>query len=107
MSYFVCPGGNEKHYIFGQGGGKKISEEFKMPFLGEIPLNSGIMSGSDSGKPIMSTNADSPSAEAFRSSAKNVAAQCSILASNLQEEIESESGDSESTNETSTNNGTS
>ena len=107
MSYFVCPGGNEKHYIFGQGGGKKISEEFKMPFLGEIPLNSGIMSGSDSGKPIMSTNADSPSAEAFRSSAKNVAAQCSILASNLQEEMESESGDSESTNETSTNNDTS
>ena len=62
------------------------------------------MSGSDSGKPIMNTNIDSPSAEAFRASAKNVAAQCSIIASNLQEEMESES---ESSDEDSTNNGTS
>lgn len=107
MSHFVCPKCDDKHYIFGNGGVKKISEQFKIPFLGEIPLNYGIMSGSDSGKPIMSTNTDSPSAEAFRASAKNVAAQCSIIASNLQEEMESESGDSESSNEDSTNNGTS
>jgi ATP-binding protein involved in chromosome partitioning len=107
MSHFVCPKCDDKHYIFGNGGAKKISEQFKIPFLGEIPLNYGIMSGSDSGKPIMSTNTDSPSAEAFRASAKNVAAQCSIIASNLQEEMESESGDSESSNEDSTNNGTS
>ena len=61
-----------------------------MPFLGEIPLNSGIMSGSDLGKPIMITNPDSPSAEAFRVAAKNIAAQCSILAAKLQQEMESE-----------------
>jgi len=28
----------------------------KIPFLGEIPLNAGIMSGSDSGKPIIISN---------------------------------------------------
>ena len=65
-----------------EGGAKKISEQFNMPFLGEIPLNSGIMSGSDSGKPIMISNPDSPSAVAFRKSAKNIAAQCSILHQN-------------------------
>lgn len=91
MSYFLCPTCNEKHYIFGEGGGMKISDQFKMPFLGEIPLNSGIMSGSDLGKPIMITNPDSPSAQAFRASAKNVAAQCSIIASKMQEEMQSES----------------
>jgi ATP-binding protein involved in chromosome partitioning len=48
------------------------------------------MSGSDLGKPIMITDVDSPSAAAFRSSAKNVAAQCSIIASNLQAEMPSE-----------------
>ena len=53
MSHFICPNCSEKHYIFGDGGAKKISEQFNMPFLGEIPLNSGIMSGSDLGKPIM------------------------------------------------------
>ena len=89
MSHFICPNCDEKHYIFGDGGAKKISEQFNMPFLGEIPLNSGIMSGSDLGKPIMITSPQSPSADAFRASAKNIAAQCSILASKLQEEMES------------------
>ncbi len=95
MSHFICPNCDDKHYIFGSGGAKKISEQFKIPFLGEIPLNYGIMSGSDLGKPIMITDVDSPSANAFRVSAKNVAAQCSIIASNLQEEMESEASDAE------------
>ncbi|MDX1595536.1 MAG: Mrp/NBP35 family ATP-binding protein, partial [Nitrosopumilaceae archaeon] len=51
MSHFVCGKCDEKHYIFGEGGAKKISEKYNIPFLGEIPLNSGIMSGSDLGKP--------------------------------------------------------
>jgi len=96
MSHFICPDCDNKHYIFGDGGAKKISEEYNMPFLGEIPLNSGIMSGSDLGKPIMITNPDSPSAVAFRTSAKNIAAQCSILAAKLQEEMESGSSETES-----------
>ena len=101
MSHFICPNCDEKHYIFGSGGAKKISEQFKIPFLGEIPLNYGIMSGSDLGKPIMITNVDSPSAAAFRASAKNVAAQCSIIASKLQEEMESEASSTEPSNDTS------
>jgi len=60
------------------------------------------MSGSDLGKPIMSTDTNSPSAEAFRASAKNVAAQCSIIASNLQEEMESEASNAEPSDDTST-----
>jgi len=103
MSHFICPNCDERHYIFGDGGAKKISEQFNMPFLGEIPLNSGIMSGSDVGKPIMITNTDSPSADAFRIAAKNIAAQCSILAAKLQEETESENSNEESAPEASTN----
>ena len=90
MSYFLCPDCSNKHYIFGNGGAKKISEKHNIPFLGEIPLNSGIMEGSDLGKPVMMTNSESPSAEAFRISAKNVAAQCSIVAAKLQEEMQAE-----------------
>jgi len=119
MSYFICQNKiktknwlgrtktipcNEKHYIFGQGGAKKISEQFNMPFLGEIPLNSGIMTGSDLGKPIMITDPDSPSAVAFRTSAKNIAAQCSILAAKLREEMESENSEKETAPEASTSN---
>ena len=106
MSHFICTKCDEKHYIFGEGGAKAISEQFNMPFLGEVPLNSGIMSGSDLGEPIMISSPDSPSAEAFRKSAKNIAAQCSIIASKLQEEMASESSsetsDKESTTEPTT-----
>ena len=91
MSHFICPNCDDKHYIFGEGGAKKISEQFDMPFLGEIPLNAGIMAGSDLGKPIMITNPDSPSADAFRKSARNIAAQCSIIAAKLQDGMASES----------------
>ena len=99
MSHFICSKCDEKHYIFGEGGARKISEQFNMPFLGEIPLNSGIMSGSDLGKPIMITNPESPSADAFRASAKNIAAQCSILAAKLQQEMESAGDESETSAE--------
>ncbi|NDF35500.1 MAG: chromosome partitioning protein, partial [Nitrosopumilaceae archaeon] len=88
MSYFICPKCSDKHYIFGEGGAKRISEQFSIPFLGEIPLNSGIMEGSDKGKPIILSHPTSPSAEAIRVSAKNVAAQCSILAAKLKEEMQ-------------------
>ena len=90
MSYFECSKCNEKHYIFGKGGAEKISEKHNMPLLGAIPLNSGIMSGSDLGKPVMITHPDSPSAEAFTAAAKNVAAQCSIQYYKMKEEAEAE-----------------
>jgi len=90
MSYFECSKCNEKHYIFGKGGAEKISEKHNMPFLGAIPLNSGIMEGSDLGKPVMITQPDSPSAEAFTAAAKNVAAQCSIQYYKMKEEAEAE-----------------
>ena len=72
--YLIYPNYNKKHYIFGEGGAKKISEEFKISVLGEISLNSGIMSGSDLGKLIIITNPDSPSANTFRTCAKNITA---------------------------------
>ncbi len=97
MSYFTCSKCDEKHFIFGEGGAKKISEKFNIPFLGEIPLNSGIMSGSDLGKPIMLTDPNSPSAESFTTTAKNIAAQCSIIAAKLQEELAAEATSTSST----------
>jgi ATP-binding protein involved in chromosome partitioning len=90
MSHFECSKCSEKHYIFGKGGAQKISEKHNIPFLGEIPLNSGIMEGSDLGKPVMITQPNSPSAEAFTVAAKNIAAQCSIQHYKMKEEAEAE-----------------
>jgi ATP-binding protein involved in chromosome partitioning len=54
MSYFTpaeLP--NNKYYIFGKDGGKKLAEEYDLPLLGQIPLVQNIREGGDSGVPIM------------------------------------------------------
>ena len=54
MSYFTpeeLP--NNKYYLFGKDGGKHLSEEFDIPFLGQIPIVQGIREGGDIGVPVM------------------------------------------------------
>lgn len=55
---------NNKYYIFGKEGCKKLAEEKNIPLLGQIPLVQSIREGGDSGKPIV-LNENSPSAKAF------------------------------------------
>lgn len=40
-----------KYYIFGKDGGKKLAEEMNVPLLGQIPLVQSIREGSDTGDP--------------------------------------------------------
>ncbi|MDE3234690.1 MAG: Mrp/NBP35 family ATP-binding protein [Bacteroidota bacterium] len=66
MAYFTpeeLP--NNKYYIFGKEGGKKLAEEYELPFLGQIPLVQGIREGGDSGVPAM-IGGDGVSQTAFR-----------------------------------------
>ncbi|XP_019197882.1 PREDICTED: iron-sulfur protein NUBPL isoform X2 [Ipomoea nil] len=58
MSYFKCPNCNEPSYIFGKGGARKTADEMGMKFLGEVPLEVGIRSGSDEGLPIVVSEPD-------------------------------------------------
>ena len=54
MSYFTpaeLP--DNKYYIFGKEGGKRLAEEYDLPFLGQIPLVQSIREGGDQGVPIM------------------------------------------------------
>ncbi|TMI95539.1 MAG: Mrp/NBP35 family ATP-binding protein [Bacteroidetes bacterium] len=54
MSYFTpaeLP--DNKYYIFGKDGGKRLAEEYDIPFLGQIPLVQSIREGGDQGVPIM------------------------------------------------------
>ncbi|MEO8720193.1 MAG: Mrp/NBP35 family ATP-binding protein [Ginsengibacter sp.] len=44
---------DNKYYIFGKEGGKKLASEFDIPFLGEIPLVQSIREGGDIGVPVM------------------------------------------------------
>ncbi|MGE5106869.1 MAG: Mrp/NBP35 family ATP-binding protein [Sphingobacteriales bacterium] len=66
MSYFTpaeLP--NNKYYIFGKEGGKRLAEEYDIAFLGQIPLVQSIREGGDSGFPIMMSE-DSITKKAFQ-----------------------------------------
>jgi ATP-binding protein involved in chromosome partitioning len=54
MSYFTpaeLP--DNKYYIFGKEGGRRLADEYDIPFLGQIPLVQSIREGGDKGSPIM------------------------------------------------------
>ena len=38
MSVFICPCCGEVTHIFGEGGAKRMSEQYGVPMLGELPL---------------------------------------------------------------------
>ncbi len=65
MSGFVCPKCGEVTAVFGSGGGKKISDELGLPFLGSIPLDPRISEDSDEGRPFILERSGTPAANAF------------------------------------------
>jgi len=50
MSYFSEEATGKRNYLFGCGGGKKLSEETGIPLLGEIPIEPLLAQASDRGE---------------------------------------------------------
>ena len=72
MSYLEDPDTSKKQYIFGHGGGAPTAVQLNCDFLGQIPLDSNVRAGGDSGIPIVISEPDSTTAFAFRSVAGQV-----------------------------------
>jgi ATP-binding protein involved in chromosome partitioning len=72
MSYFVCPHCGEREEIFGSGGCRRAADRLRIPFLGDIPLDTRVRADSDRGHPTVVEAPDSPQAEAFRKVAENL-----------------------------------
>ena len=54
MAYFTPAELPEnKYYLFGKEGGKKLADEYDLPFLGQVPLIQSIREGGDEGVPAM------------------------------------------------------
>lgn len=83
MSYFTpaeLPG--NKYYIFGKDGGKRLAEEYDLPFLGQIPLVQGIREGGDKGIPVMMAD-DEITKKAFADFAASVVRGISMKNANI------------------------
>ena len=87
MSYFVCDQCNKRHEIFTHGGAKNASERMRVPFLGEIPLEPGVVKGGDEGRPVVIDAPDSQSATAFLALAEEVATSLAKTAFEMPEAL--------------------
>mgnify|MGYP001138100070 CR=1 FL=1 len=74
MSGFVCPHCGGHADIFGRGGGRRLAEDMRVPFLGEVPLDVQVREAGDSGRPTVISAPDSPAGRAFREIAEQLAA---------------------------------
>lgn len=68
---------DNRYYIFGKEGGKRLAEEYDLPFLGQIPLVQGIREGGDTGVPAMLSD-DAVTRKAFADFAGTVARAVSM-----------------------------
>lgn len=78
MAYFTpaeLP--DHRYFLFGKDGGRRLAEEFDVPFLGQIPLVQSICEAGDEGVPVMMGD-DAVSQAAFGSFAREVARQVAI-----------------------------
>jgi ATP-binding protein involved in chromosome partitioning len=80
MSYFVAPDTGKRYSIFGEGGGKKLADEYGVPLLAQIPLDSATRQAGDEGTPITVRAPDSAQARAFRELAVSVRRRLDELA---------------------------
>ncbi len=86
MSYFTpseLP--DNKYYIFGKDGGKRLADEYDIPFLGQIPLVQSIREGGDTGIPVMMGD-DLITKKAFEGFAAHVVRSIAMRNANMKSE---------------------
>ena len=70
MSAFTCEHG-ESYPLFGEGGGQTLADEIGSVLLGQVPIESAVANGGDTGEPIVLTSTG-PAAQAFLAIAANI-----------------------------------
>ena len=70
MTSFTCEHGTE-YELFGKGGGQTLATEIGAPLLGNIPIESAVAHGSDTGEPIVLSRSGA-AAQAFTTIAQRI-----------------------------------
>ena len=73
MAVHVCEKCGHVEHIFGEDGGKHLATEYKMDYLGALPLNLSIRVQADSGRPSVVADPEGEIAGLYKAMARQVA----------------------------------
>ena len=80
MSTHICSKCGHEEHIFGSGGGEKMCSDYKVEFLGGLPLDIRIREQTDSGTPTVVANPDGEIARQYKQIARRVAVRIADMA---------------------------
>jgi len=80
MSTHICSNCGHEEHIFGEGGGRRMAEQYNVQFLGALPLEMRIREEADSGKPTVVADPDCRTAMIYREIARKAAAKLAVQA---------------------------
>jgi ATP-binding protein involved in chromosome partitioning len=80
MSIHICSNCGHEEHIFGEGGGRRMADQYGVQFLGALPLDIRIREETDSGKPTVVAEPDSRISQIYREIARKAAAKLSLQA---------------------------
>lgn len=79
MALYTCPNCGEVSRIFSGTTGEDLANSLRIPFLGSVPLDPNVGAASEVGQPSVVQFPETPQADSFRTIAKLLASQASIL----------------------------
>ncbi|MCW8890514.1 MAG: iron-sulfur cluster carrier protein ApbC [Sedimenticola sp.] len=74
MSTHICSNCNHEEHIFGEGGGKRMAEQYGVNFLGALPLDIRIREETDGGKPTVVADPEHRISQIYREIARKTTA---------------------------------
>lgn len=80
MSIHICSKCGHEEHIFGEGGGKKMCEDYEVEFLGALPLDKNIREQVDSGHPSVVADPNGRVAEIYRTIARRIGVRIAEMA---------------------------
>jgi len=78
MGTHICSNCGQEDALFGSGGGARIAAEYDVELLGQLPLDLRIREQTDSGNPSVVAEPGGAPAEAYRATARRMAARLAL-----------------------------
>ena len=80
MAVYCCPNCGHTEHIFGADGGKRMATEYKVDYLGALPLNMSIREQTDGGRPTVVADPEGDIAAIYKTVARQVAVKIALKA---------------------------